>query len=134
MTDCIEWTGYRHRNSYGSVYSSDLGKNVLVHRLSMAQLYGWEYLEGKVVRHTCDNPPCYNPQHLRVGTQADNIADRDAKGRHGTNGNELKTHCPQGHAYDEENTSHRSGRRNCKACARAYYHRTKKKEKNHENV
>jgi hypothetical protein len=31
--------------------------------------------------HTCDNPACYLLEHLRLGTQAENNADRDAKGR-----------------------------------------------------
>ena len=37
---------------------------------------------GKRVLHTCDNPPCYNPKHLFTGTQADNMHDMCAKGRH----------------------------------------------------
>jgi hypothetical protein len=37
--------------------------------------------EGLVVLHECDNPPCVRPEHLRAGTQADNVADRVAKNR-----------------------------------------------------
>ena len=38
--------------------------------------------EGMVVMHTCDNPGCFNPNHLKVGTQSDNICDSRDKGRH----------------------------------------------------
>ena len=38
-------------------------------------------IEGKVVMHICDNPACFRYDHLRVGTQIDNIHDMFAKGR-----------------------------------------------------
>lgn len=40
-----------------------------------------EIPDGLVVRHTCDNPPCINPDHLIIGTQAQNIQDMIDRGR-----------------------------------------------------
>lgn len=49
----------------------------------MEQVHG-PIPEGMVVMHLCDNPPCYRYDHLRIGTTAENNADRDAKGRGST--------------------------------------------------
>ncbi len=48
------------------------GKTRYVHRLAFEERYG--HLP-EVVRHKCDNPSCYNPDHLEPGTQADNVRD-----------------------------------------------------------
>ena len=55
------------------------GRQVRAHRQAMIDA-GYD-VTGKVVMHLCDNPPCVNVNHLRVGTVAENNADRDAKGR-----------------------------------------------------
>ena len=63
---------------YGSIY--DDGSHHYAHRISYEVFIG-PIPDGMNVLHDCDNPPCCNPGHLFLGTQAVNIADRDAKGR-----------------------------------------------------
>ena len=79
MTPCIEWPGAKDKCGYGRVLRN--GKNRLAHRMVMADLHGDEAIVGKVVMHLCDNPPCVNPEHLRIGTQKDNMSDARDKGR-----------------------------------------------------
>lgn len=74
--DCIEWTGATTKAGYGKRCIKQ--KYYLVHRLAFEERHG--YLPD-VVRHTCDNPPCYNPDHLIAGTQADNMRDMVSRGR-----------------------------------------------------
>ena|ERR1700679_1232752 len=57
------------------------GRNEHAHVVAYA-LYIGEVPAGLNVLHTCDTPRCVNPDHLRVGTQAENIQDCVAKGRH----------------------------------------------------
>lgn len=57
------------------------GKIQKAHRLVYRYFYG-EIPSGKVVMHLCDNRRCVNPEHLQLGSQADNNKDRDTKGRH----------------------------------------------------
>jgi len=52
----------------------------------LAHRYAWSLVNGDIpanmcIMHTCDNPSCINPQHLRLGTFAENNQDREAKGR-----------------------------------------------------
>lgn len=80
-TGCIEWTGATDPAGYGRLTDGE-GGTILAHRLAL-KARGVD-IEGKVVRHlVCDNPPCINPDHLAVGTHADNVGDKMRKGRHG---------------------------------------------------
>ena len=75
---CWEWLSYKDNNGYGRINYG--GKPFLAHRLSYMLKYG-DIPAGKVVCHRCDNPGCTNPDHLFLGTQADNVEDMHAKGR-----------------------------------------------------
>lgn len=72
-TGCLMWTGAKNSLGYGVVERG--GINRYVHRLIVSAP------KGAVVRHTCDTPGCINPDHLLLGTQADNVADAVRRGR-----------------------------------------------------
>lgn len=81
MDDCIEFKGYKDKKGYGRKYSD--GKKRFAHRLAYCKAKNIDIkeIDGLVVMHTCDNPPCVNPQHLRLGTHQDNMDDRNNKKR-----------------------------------------------------
>jgi transcriptional regulator len=76
-TLCWFWEGARNGYGYGQFIFK--GKKYSAHRFS-AKLSGLS-IKNKVVRHTCDNPACVNPNHLLVGTHADNVADKVRRNR-----------------------------------------------------
>lgn len=78
-SECWEWVGSRATTGYGILRVNY--KPYLAHRL-MWQFYNETAIPEKgVICHRCDNPPCCNPAHLFLGTQADNIKDAAKKGR-----------------------------------------------------
>lgn len=110
---CLLWQGSRNNQGYGVV--SFQSKNRLVHRLAYEAFIG-PIPEGLELDHLCRTKVCANPAHLEPVTHAENSRRAAA----------LITHCPQGHAYDEENTRRESsGQRRCRICRkekdRIYY-------------
>ena len=75
---CWLWLVSQFPEGYGS-FKVD-GKTRQSHRVSWV-LHRSPIPEGMDVLHSCDNPPCVNPDHLFLGTHVDNMADRDKKGR-----------------------------------------------------
>lgn len=83
MTPCWIWTGADDgRTSRGEGYGKfKYGeKYIRAHRVAYMITKG-DIGEGLVIMHKCDNPKCVNPDHLKPGTHADNMADKMAKGR-----------------------------------------------------
>jgi len=124
---CIEYTGTISEAGYGNISFNN--KKVYVHR------FIWSYHngaipEGMVICHHCDNRKCFNEDHLFLGTPNDNVQDMANKGRakFGSYQRE-KTHCPQGHEYNDENTRRRDGRRSCRACNKIWDKEQKEKLK-----
>jgi len=77
---CWLWTAGATGRGYGQVRSR--GKVRYAHREAYENEHGTGSADGLVVRHKCDTPLCVNPDHLEIGTHADNIRDRDERGRH----------------------------------------------------
>lgn len=75
---CWEWLGKVDRCGYG-VYLK--GGRHQAHRWSWRHDHEMDIPRGMVVRHQCDNPKCVRPDHLILGTHADNVRDRMGKDR-----------------------------------------------------
>jgi len=79
VTPCIENKSYYHNpEGYPRTTYNRLPINVA--RLIMQLIYGKEAVEGKLICHKCNNTKCINPNHLYIGTDKTNAADRRVSG------------------------------------------------------
>lgn len=76
---CKEWSGCRFLNGYGVVRMN--GKNMKAHRVSFELYVQRPISDNMFILHSCNNPPCCNPSHLREGTHQDNMTDKLQSGR-----------------------------------------------------
>ena len=80
--ECWPWTAGRDGHQYGRAYAN--------RRQRRAHCIAWELSNGRPVNaglcilHSCDNPPCCNPAHLREGTNLDNSKDMELRNRRRT--------------------------------------------------
>jgi hypothetical protein len=92
VNGCWEWIGSRNAKGYGTIGGLINGKRytkpgsrMLAHRASWiihnGEIPDNDSYHGAIILHICDNPCCVNPEHLRLGTQADNVKDMINKGR-----------------------------------------------------
>ncbi len=107
---CWLWERPLNRKGYGHAWVAR--KHFAIHRLSYQHFVG-PIPEALQIDHLCKNRNCWNPEHLEVVTLRENIRRGDAGKPQAS-----RTHCPQGHPYNEENTARRNGERVCKKCAR----------------
>jgi hypothetical protein len=124
--ECIEWDMSLNEKGYGRVSVGHGWRRI--HRVAWEEANG-PVPPGMLVLRRCDNPPCFNVDHLFLGTNDENMADRQAKGRTARGAalpNGKKTACPYGHPYVATTSE---GHRICRTCqanrARARYWRNK---------
>lgn len=79
--ECWDWIAAKNSSGYGSLGVEK--KTYAAHRISY-QLANGDIPDGLQVLHRCDRPCCVNPDHLWLGTQADNMEDMTKKQRHGS--------------------------------------------------
>ncbi len=119
---CWQWVGAIGTHGYGR-FRAD-GKTQQAHRVSYTVHKG-PIPAGLDLDHLCRNRGCVNPDHLEPVTRRENLL----RGETFTAANAAKTHCPQGHPYDEENTMIDSGGRKCKICNREKVRRYEREKK-----
>jgi hypothetical protein len=116
--DCWIWRGHLNSQGYGQFHCRVAGRSgYLAHRLMYRLVHG-EVPDGLYVLHRCDVRLCVNPDHLFVGSAADNLRDMVAKGRQSG----PRSHCNQGHEFTPENTYSSPSnprQRTCRICSNA---------------
>lgn len=129
---CWTWQAARDRKGYGKIGAPGRAGWLFAHRVSYEIATGITLTPDVLVLHRCDNPPCVRPDHLFLGTHADNVADKIRKGRQG---DRRTATCSRGHTRDDDNIYvSPSGNRTCKPCRLAYKRRWRQERRNRGEV
>lgn len=115
---CWEWDGRFDGVGYGTIQKSYNSPNLGAHRASWL-LHNGDIPDGMHVCHHCDNRKCVRPDHLFLGTAKDNLQDASRKGRLSVPGKSWernKTHCSNGHPFNDANTYCWHNHRICRVC------------------
>lgn len=80
-TGCHEWIGRSTDGRMGYGKLNWRGRAGYAHRFAWELAHGTTIPPRLVVMHQCDNPRCVNPDHLKLGTQLENVADQIVRGR-----------------------------------------------------
>lgn len=113
-TGCWNFRGWRDKAGYGRISQGRVADgSISTHRFAY-RLWVGEIPAGLQLDHLCRNTSCCNPAHLEPVTGRENLLRGETFQAH----NAAKTHCPQGHPYDESNTYVVKPRnlRACRAC------------------
>ncbi len=115
-TECWDWSGTLYPGGYGMMWAG--GKLVRAHRFAYEYFTGCLIPEHLEIDHLCRNRRCVNPSHLEAVTHQENCRRGEAGLKFGLL-QRAKTHCPQGHPYDDANIrTRKNGKRECKICYR----------------
>lgn len=115
MTSCVLWSGKVQSDGYGYFYRD--GKKVYAHRAAYEEHVG-PIPERYEVDHVCLVRACVEPTHLEAVPAAENKRRQHTR----------KTHCKQGHEFNEANTYWRkNGGRQCRRCRADGWHRAKER-------
>ena len=108
---CWIWTGAKNQYGYGILTHNY--KNYRAHRFAWLQA-GLPLADEQVLMHECDNRACINVEHLRAGTQQENIDDMRAKHRGADQTKPIE--CKNGHTLNHTNSYRFNNRTVCRIC------------------